>query len=323
VRRALQAIGFLAALALGGPALSEDGEVLRVRMWRESGPPEKCVDVLFVGDGYQPKHLTRTGKFWRDVERYATRFLKEKPFSDHPKLFNIAGLYLASKEPGCDDGPVDEIDTVLDCRFDAPDGRLLVFHDRAALVGALRHAPDTDVVLVMVNTERFGGAGAVLHEIERHGRHLPSPVFSAQDTRSFQIALHELGHSLADLADEYEDPAAAAHYAWPEGDTDLPYVNVTREMHLDRASFEAIRRTAKWKRFLEMRGAERHEWAHEGGYFRATGVFRPWERCKMRASDDPFCPVCCLEVAKAVHRYAGAPFDEAAWYDANPLRLWK
>ena len=294
----------------------------KVRVWKEATAAGSRVDVLFVPDGYQRKHLAR--KFWKDVGRYGKRLLKVKPFSDYKDRFQIAGIYLESKDAGCDpDRFGDEVDTALDCHFDSPGGRLLLFRDRKALQAAVGQVPGVDIAFVMVNTERFGGGGAVLPSITHKGWPLPAPVFSAQDTRSFQTALHELGHSMARLADEYIDTNAMNSYPFPEDDADLPYANVTRTNHIDIQSFEKVRETAKWRRFLDLRGAKKHRWAHEGGYFRARGVYRPWPRCKMRVVDDDFCPVCCMEMARAIHRMCDEPFDEDVWLKANPLRQWR
>ena len=49
----------------------------------------------------------------------------------------------------------------------------------------------------------------MLPAIRVRGRPLAAPTFAAQDTTSFMIAIHELGHSFADLADEYVDKIAA------------------------------------------------------------------------------------------------------------------
>ena len=81
--------------------------------------------------------------------------------------------------------------------------------------------------------------------------------------------------------------------------------------------------TAKWKRFLSLRGAKRWVWAYEGGYYRSLGVFRPFPRCMVNELGDPYCPVCCEAMAKALHAIAGTPWDQAAYDKAHPLRHWR
>ncbi len=307
----------LLCLALGPVSLGEEEEEKkpRVRAWRETGPAEERVDIVFVGDGYQRRHLTRTGKFWRDVNRYARELFEERPFSTYKKLFNVYGVFLESKNVAL------KGETALGCYYASP--RLLRFRDAKALVRALAAAPPPDIVFVMVNTEEMGGAGTSLGEIQRRGRPLPAPTFSARDTISFQTALHELGHSFAGLGDEYVDERTAGRYPLPTEGRDLPHANLTLAAHIDVTSRETIRATAKWGRFLDLPGAKRWSWAHEGGYFRGSGVFRPFRRCRMRTVSDVFCPVCCEQIAKAIHEAAGAPWSPEEHLEKHPLRKWR
>lgn len=43
----------------------------------------------------------------------------------------------------------------------------------------------------------------------------------------------------------------------------------------------------------------------------------------MRDHADPFCPVCCEEMAKSILAACGEPWDDAAYHKAHPLSLWK
>ena len=76
------------ALLLGGvglPAATAQEPVIRHHV--KAGPPEKCVNILFVGDGYTEE---REKKGWRDVDRYSSRLLNEPPFS-RPVVSSAAG----------------------------------------------------------------------------------------------------------------------------------------------------------------------------------------------------------------------------------------
>jgi hypothetical protein len=175
----------------------------------------------------------------------------------------------------------------------------------------------------MVNVERYGGAGTSLPAIEVRGRPLPAPTFASQDTASFLIAVHELGHSFATLADEYADPAMVGRRPLPTDGSDLPHPNATLPGHIDVTDFDSVARTAKWKHFLALPGARKHRGAHPGGYFREHGVYRPFVRCRMLSNGDPFCPVCCEEMAKGIHAACGLPWDDAEFHERHPLSLWR
>src|SRR5687768_8268764 len=149
----------LAAIAFGPWAGSDDGErEPRIRVWTEGGPPTRSVDVVFVGDGYQRKHLAPAGKYWRDVERYSSRMLAEPPFAWYRERFNVRAVFLESQDAGCDaSSATNEVKTALESSFDSPQGRRLGFQDAVALEKAVRAAGEVDIALVMVNTERYGG----------------------------------------------------------------------------------------------------------------------------------------------------------------------
>ena len=295
----------------------------QLRAWLESGEPAACVDVLFVGDGYTSKHLGRAGKYWKDVERCAKRLFQDEPFASYRERFNVRALFVESKDEGCDPARGDDrADTALDSSFDTSDGRLLCFEDSTRLKELVEASGPQDIVFVMVNSERYGGAGSKLEELLVRGRAVPAPTYAAQDTRSFLIALHELGHSFADLADEYVDEELHSTFPLPE-EGDLSQSNVSLERAFERASFERLKATVKWKHFLELPGASRAEWFHEGGHYRERGVFRPWPTCRMRTNEDPFCPVCAEEVARAIHAACALDWDDVAWHKAHPLTQWR
>ena len=290
-----------------------------LRVWLETGPRESAVDVLFVGDGYTAKELARSGKYWKDVERCSKRLFQDLPFSAYKGKFNVRALMLDSKQGGCDESADrDEIDTALDCCFDSRDGRLLIFRNSSRLKTLVEQCGQTDIVFVMVNTERYGGGGTLLHELRVRGRPLPAPTYAAQDTRSFLIAVHELGHSFAGLGDEYADENMHETFPLPESG-DISAANLSLGTAFERGSFAGLGQSVKWRHFLELPGANQEKWFHEGGFYRERDVYRPWPICRMRNNDDPFCPVCCEEVARSIHAACGIDWDDAAWHKAHPL----
>ena len=61
----------------------------------------------------------------------------------------------------------------------------------ANLTAAELRAPYRDETIVMVNTTRYGGCGG------------SRAVYSAGNSAATELAVHEVGHSLGGLADEY------------------------------------------------------------------------------------------------------------------------
>lgn len=321
----------LLAIPLTSFAPVEDAarlEPLRVETWLESGPSDECVDVLFVGDGYTEDLLHRDGAgrsslFWRDVDHFSRRMLEELPFSWYRDRFNIRALFVPSEEEGCDPDPQrDRAATLLESHFDHWRGRILRFRRERLLTDLVKAVGDVDIVFVMVNTDRYGGSGSVLRYYRPRGVPCPAPVFAARNPSAFAIAVHELGHSFANLTDEYADTSMHGEYRLPGGGRDIDHPNATRAGRFDPSSFETLRDTVKWGRFLELPGAEEHEWVHEGSYYRSRGVFRPWPTCKMRAREDSFCPVCAEAMARAIVETCGERWDEGAYHRAHPIESW-
>ena len=87
-------------------------------------------------------------------------------------------------------------------------------------------------------------------------------------------------------------------------------------------SFDSLKKTVKWKHFLELPGAAKFNWIWEGGYYRSKGVFRPWKNCLMRNFGFRFCPICMEEMAKAIFKNCGEDFDHEAYHKAHPLSFW-
>ncbi len=284
-RPRLLAVVILLSVAQPCALLAQSAPEPEIRRLISSGPVESSVDVVFVGDGYSRR---KAAKFWKDVDRYTKRLLEEPPFSWYKARFNVAGA----------------------------------FREQAALARILDAVQGVDIAFIMVNVEKYGGSGSVLYARELGGRSLPAPTFAAQDTTSFLIAIHELGHSFADLADEYEDSAVAARFPVPpSGDVNAP--NATLPGQFDPATFESLKRTVKWKHLLELPGAAKFKWVYEGAYYRAKGVFRPWKRCMMLSLGDPLCPVCAEEMAKVIVETCGEAWDDAAFHKKYPLSIWK
>ncbi|MBI1849852.1 MAG: hypothetical protein HYR85_05860 [Planctomycetes bacterium] len=320
VSAVLIATAFLWVASPSG-ALPDDAKP-EIKVIQESGPPEKSVDVLFVGDGYTKAQLHT--KYLKDIERYTKRLFEEAPFKFYVKKFNVRALLLESKDEGCNKSPTDtKVKTALGSHFDRPDGRFLTFGDEKKLMALVQQAGPTDIVFVMVNSEKYGGGGTFLNDLPVRGKPTPAPTFAAQDTHSFEIAIHELGHSFALLGDEYVDEKEGERHPLPEGNADFYQPNVTLAGHFDATSFATLKKTVKWGHFLELPGAEKSKWLYEGAFFRAKGVFRPWKTCKLVANEQPFCPVCEEEVTKAILACCGETWDDAAYHKARPLSSWK
>jgi IgA Peptidase M64 len=102
------------------------------------------------------------------------------------------------------------------------------------------------------------------------------------------VLVHELGHVVARLADEYADGHPSETYLGPEPAA----VNVSTNP-------VATQKWHRWANHLPQASGDGAYQVHppggnEGAYTFGHGIFRPAQRCKMNSSatDEAFCPVC-------------------------------
>ncbi|MGH8429715.1 MAG: M64 family metallopeptidase, partial [Solimonas sp.] len=188
------------------------------------------------------------------------------PFSQYLNFFNIYVIDVVSAQAGADDPSVDFfVDTALDASYlwDGVTQRLLYINhgDAVAVLDTALAGSDIgeEMLFVTVNSTQYGGGGGYF------------AVFAGGNAFAYEVALHELGHSFAGLADEY-----GGEGAYTGGEPGEPNVTISPT------------------------GADWSEWlgyddpilgvvgAFEGGYYHDEGIWRPTFNSRMRNLDRPF-----------------------------------
>jgi hypothetical protein len=157
----------------------------------ERGDPAEKLDLLILGDGYT---AAERGKFERDARRLMGVLFATSPFKERERDINVWGLVPASKDSGIS-RPSDGVQkrTPLGTMYDTFDSeRYILTVENRAFRDIAANAP-YDVVEILTNTEKYGGGGI-------YG--LYSTV-AADNLWAPYIFVHEFGHHLAGLADEY------------------------------------------------------------------------------------------------------------------------
>jgi hypothetical protein len=157
----------------------------------ERGDPAEKLDLLILGDGYT---AAERGKFERDARRLMGVLFATSPFKERERDINVWGLVPPSRDSGIS-RPSDNVQkrTPLGTMYDTFDSeRYILTTENRAFRDIAANAP-YDVVEILVNTEKYGGGGI-------YG--LYSTV-AADNLWAPYIFVHEFGHHLAGLADEY------------------------------------------------------------------------------------------------------------------------
>jgi hypothetical protein len=283
-RRLAQVLGFsvVAWLAGSAPAMAFETEFLQ-----NSGPGASRVNIFILGDGYRAEDQALLRE---RALALANDFWVHAPFAAFRPFFNVKLI----KTISADDGAVDGFNppsqpTVFQSFFNCGGiDRLLCLGDTARLAEVLQadapeYNPAFDIVLVTVNDLKYGGAGAAQY------------ATTSADPGASSIAVHEIGHSFADLADEYEDGGN------PPSTTELTAPNATIFSERSQVKWNAWISASTPVPTPELSGFDNVVGVFEGAVYSSVGHFRPWENCLMRVLGVTYCPVCSEALVWSVY----------------------
>lgn len=259
--------------------------------------PDKALDILILADGYT---AAEQDKLLADATRLGKAFIEHAPFSEHADKINIRTIGIISNESGIDQ-PRQEIfvDSALDCSYNSFDSARYVLtpatktmRDYAALV-------PYDTIAIMFNTERYGGGGIFNLFC----------TFAADDDRAVYLFLHEGGHSIFGLGDEYYN-SQVSYNEFHKKDVEPWEPNITAL--LDPAN-------VKWKHLIPegtpipTPADEEYEGVagvFEGAGYEAKGLYRPTIDSIMKSNTNlDFGPVNTAHIIRLLEFYT----DSGSW----------
>jgi hypothetical protein len=230
--------------------------------FHEAGDPAQKLDLLVMGDGYT---AAERGKFERDAKRLLATLFQTTPFKERQNDINVWGLVPPSAESGIS-RPSQGIHrrSPLGTTYDAFDSEryILTFENRAFRDYA-SNAP-YDVVEILTNSRTYGGGGIF---------NLYSTVAADSEWAPY-VFVHEFGHHIAGLADEYYT-------------SDVAYLPATTRIEPWEPNATALLDPAnlKWKDLVESGTPLPTPWAKDE--YEKASVAGQEERRKIRASNRP------------------------------------
>jgi IgA Peptidase M64 len=174
-----------------------------LKILRETGARDVRINIVILAEGYT---ADEQGAFDFDATNMINTLLADPIYSSYGQFFNVYSIFVASNESGADHPStniyvntyfnstfgsfgIDRLLTIppndIDSNYNDGEGK--VFNLLANLL------PEYDVVILLVNDSKYGGSAG--------------PVAIASTNQlSTEIAIHELGHTVVHLGDEYSDP---------------------------------------------------------------------------------------------------------------------
>jgi hypothetical protein len=264
-----------------------DGRVTGAQQIVGSGPSSDRWTLAIMGDGFQAG--AGMAQFRTDAAALAAHLLATAPYSTLTPAINVVRVDVESvgtgvREPPACGGNGTRFRTYFEGSLcgDQRIKRFLTVKKPLVLEAAALHVPEWDQIIVIVNTTQYGGGA------------LGGVATCTKDPKSWQVAMHELGHNLG-LADEYEEIAGGYPAAWsaPEPNMSKGYSPVKWSGLVNPATpLPTQVNYTCGRQGPTMAGTPGLHGAFEGGKRYTCDIFRPSATCKMRVVTDDFCQVC-------------------------------
>lgn len=157
----------------------------------ENGPAQEKLDIVILGDGYSVKEMD---KFNNDVKRLSEVLLSAEPFNTRRTDINIRSIETPAQESGVHKPhPGVFKRTPLSAHYGSFDSeRYILSYDNRTIRNVASAVP-YDFMVILVNERTYGGGGIY---------NLYTTV-SSDNKYADYIMIHEMGHHMAALADEY------------------------------------------------------------------------------------------------------------------------
>lgn len=234
-----------------------------------NGTTTSRYDMVILGDGYQAAEQAR---FNTDVNTFLAGLFAKTPYSTFPSYFNVHTVFRASVDSGANQPDVTP-PIVKNNAYGASyniggTARCLYIQNTSLALADAALAPANESrILVMVNDSRYGGCASTF-------------AVSYNGASMVEVQTHELGHSVAGLADEYDYPNGLYSGAEPNE------VNAT---------ISSVGQ--KWSHWWGTDGVS----AFQGAKYHTTGIWRPRADCLMRSLGQPNCAICREQIVRTVN----------------------
>lgn len=256
----------------------------------KGGDSKEAIDVVILAEGYTTEEMEL---FMEDAKITASEILSYEPFKSHSDKFN----FIAVASPSADSNvsvPQEEAwrNTAVGSNFMTfymerylTSGNVYAMYDLATNIPC-------EHFVILANTDTYGGGG-IYNSYTLTTAHHPS----------FRpVVVHEFGHSFAGLGDEYfylsadnnDEMHSLKHEPWePNITTLVDFESKWADMVAEGVEIPTQVTAERSKNYVVG--------VYEGGGYRAKGIYRPTDVCRMRNNTaEQFCPVCQRAIERVI-----------------------
>lgn len=233
---------------------------------KNNGDSANRVDLVILSEGYTQNELPQ---FEQDARVIMEGYFDEAVYTEYEPLFNVWRVEVASNQSGAGQGAPK--DTRFGAHFGCYNIQRLLCVDEAEVFDYLRSVLPSnaiDKVLVVVNTETYGGAGGQVATM-------------SLAPQAIDLALHELGHSFAKLADEYD-------------------YGTCRRTEPSNANATTDPNGGKWSHWFDRAS---NVGVYEGAMYCPSGMYRPTYTSMMKDLGQPFYAVNESQIVRSIYQY--------------------
>lgn len=233
--------------------------------FEDRGVANNRINIVTVGDGYLS---TQQATYNTHVTNAVNQLFNYEPFRTYKNYFQVFRVNVVSTVQGVSNDPTQGITraTPLGMNFWCSGiERLLCVNVSACYSYAANSPQPFDQILAVANSTKYGGAGYTSNEIG---------TYSGGNGSAALVAIHELGHSFGNLADEYD-------YGGPATYTGSEPVD-PNSSKLTSAAMTAQQK--KWFQWLNdsTPGFDGPVGTYQGSSYSQFGVYRPSPDSMMR-----------------------------------------
>ena len=177
-----------------------------------NGPTSNRINIVLLAEGYQS---SESNKFITDAISLAGNLMSATPYSEYTNYFNAYAIFVASTNSGANHTTSGFTNnTYFNSTYNSygtpqlitipPNDRDANYNDgKGKVINLLASLmPEYDIPVLVVNDPVYGGSGNTPDS--------PNPlIIVSLGPNKATVVVHESGHLIAGLADEYTDPAPA------------------------------------------------------------------------------------------------------------------